>query len=229
MTVCVYGAGSIGCTLGGRLAAAGVPVALVGRPRIAAEVAEHGLVITDLAGGEWRAEPGAVPVLTEPGAPPGAGLVLVTVKSAATAGAGAELARTLASDAVVISFQNGLDNVDVLRAALPGRTVLAGMVPFNVVHRGDGRFHIATSGGLEVQADPALGPYREGFRRAGLELREHRDLRPVQWAKLLLNLNNAINALSGLPLQAELSDRRFRRCPAQQPHRTRCSPGSPVP
>ncbi|NYE71314.1 2-dehydropantoate 2-reductase N-terminal domain-containing protein [Microlunatus parietis] len=60
----------------------------------------------------------------------------MTVKSVATRDVAAELARPLAPDAVVISFQNGLGNVDLLRAALPGRTVLAGMVPFNVVHRG---------------------------------------------------------------------------------------------
>jgi 2-dehydropantoate 2-reductase len=34
----------------------------------------------------------------------------------------------------------------------------------------------------------------------------------VQWSKLVLNLNNAINALSGKPLAEELSDRDFRRC-----------------
>jgi len=34
----------------------------------------------------------------------------------------------------------------------------------------------------------------------------------VQWSKLVLNLNNAINALSGLPLAAELARRQFRRC-----------------
>ena len=34
----------------------------------------------------------------------------------------------------------------------------------------------------------------------------------VQWAKLVMNLNNAINALSGLPLAAELAQRAFRRC-----------------
>ncbi|GAB3753746.1 hypothetical protein GCM10028864_32750 [Microlunatus parietis] len=45
-----------------------------------------------------------------------------------------------------------------------------------------------------MPADPALGPYREGVRRAALQVREHPDLRPVQWAKLLLNPNNAINA-----------------------------------
>src|SRR6185369_10175275 len=37
---------------------------------------------------------------------------------------------------------------------------------------------------------------------------------PVQWAKLVLNLNNAVNALSNLPLQAQLSERAFRRCTA---------------
>ena len=34
----------------------------------------------------------------------------------------------------------------------------------------------------------------------------------VQWGKLLLNLNNAINGLSGLPLREELSQRAYRQC-----------------
>ena len=34
-SVCVFGAGAIGCYLGGRLAAAGTPVTFVGRARIA--------------------------------------------------------------------------------------------------------------------------------------------------------------------------------------------------
>jgi 2-dehydropantoate 2-reductase len=33
----------------------------------------------------------------------------------------------------------------------------------------------------------------------------------VQWSKLVLNLNNAINALSGLPLAEELAQKPFRR------------------
>jgi 2-dehydropantoate 2-reductase len=33
----------------------------------------------------------------------------------------------------------------------------------------------------------------------------------VQWGKLLLNLNNPVNALSGLPLRAQLLDRDCRR------------------
>jgi 2-dehydropantoate 2-reductase len=39
----------------------------------------------------------------------------------------------------------------------------------------------------------------------------HDDMRGVQWGKLLVNLNNSINALSGLPLAEQLADRRYRR------------------
>lgn len=50
------------------------------------------------------------------------------------------------------------------------------------------------------------------FERAGLRLKLHADLKPVLWGKLLLNLNNPVNALSGLPLRAQLLDAGYRRC-----------------
>src|SRR5262249_34342590 len=50
MNVGVMGAGAIGCYLGGRLLASGVPAVLVGRASVAAEVAEHGLRLTDYRG-----------------------------------------------------------------------------------------------------------------------------------------------------------------------------------
>lgn len=109
-------------------------------------------------------------------------------------------------------LQNGVRNGDVLRAGLPEQVVVPGMVPFNVVNRGGGVFHQGTEGALDVQRDGALAPYAEWFERAGLPLTQHDELLPVQWAKLLLNLNNPINALSNLPLRDELSQRAYRRC-----------------
>ena len=61
---------------------------------------------------------------------------------------------------------------------------------------------------------PALTPFAGAFARAGLPLALHRDMRAVQWAKLLLNLNNAVNALANLPLRDELAQRAYRRCVA---------------
>jgi 2-dehydropantoate 2-reductase len=134
------------------------------------------------------------------------------VKSAATPTAAGELAGVLKPGAIVVSFQNGIRNGDVLRERLPDQVVLSGMVPFNVLNRGGGSFHQGTEGALEIQEHAALTPYVEAFATAGLPLTQHADILPVQWAKLLLNLNNPINALSDLPLRDELSQRAFRRC-----------------
>jgi 2-dehydropantoate 2-reductase len=138
--------------------------------------------------------------------------VLVAFKAAGPDPAGRERAPLLNPDAVVVSFQNGLHNAEVLRARLPGRTVLTGMVEFNVVNRGAGRFHHGSEGGLAVEDHAALAPFLPAFAAAGLPLARHQDMRGVLWSKLLLNLNNAINALSGVPLKEELAQRAFRRC-----------------
>ncbi len=211
-TICIYGAGSIGCYLGGRLAAAGAEVCFIGRSSIGTELQAHGLTMTHYDGRDWHVPPSAIAFSTGPGAAASAELILVTVKSGATAQAATELAGTSRPDAVVISFQNGIGNADTLRAALPGRIVLAGMVPFNIVKRAPGAFHQASEGEPELEESSALASLLADFDRAGFAPNRHHEMLPVQWAKLLLNLNNAVNALSGLPLQQELAQRDYRRC-----------------
>lgn len=205
--IAVFGAGAIGCWVGGRLAGGGADVTLIGRARVMSELAD-GVRTTDLDGREVTAR---VRTATEARAAAGAAVVLVTVKSAQTAEAGGALAQVLPDDAVVISLQNGVRNADILRASLPGRRVLAAMVPFNVIRRGPGEYHRASGGVLRIDDDPAAGPLRAACKAAALALEPRTDMAAVQWAKLVMNLNNAINALSGLPLATELGQRPFRR------------------
>lgn len=208
--ICIVGAGSIGCYVGGRLAAAGAEVTFVGRPRIADELKAHGLRVTDYRGADLR-----VPrfgFATQMSAAAGADLVLVTVKSAATREVATELAAVVGPDAVVVSLQNGVHNAEVLDEALGAGRAIAGMVPFNVVQRGGGVFHQGSEGELEAARDPRLAAYQAVFAAAGLPLTQHDDMQAVLWAKLLLNLNNPINALSGLPLKEELGQRDYRVC-----------------
>ena len=47
-------------------------------------------------------------------------------------------------------------------------------------------------------------------------MHEHGDIAAVQWGKLLINLNNALNALSGLPLRTQIGDRGWRKLMAAQ-------------
>ncbi len=209
--IAVVGAGSVGCYIGGRLGTQ-ARVWLIGRERVRAMVAANGLVLTDLEGGHLARAAQEIDFVTSLDAARGARLVLVTVKSADTAEVARQLAPILRDDALVISFQNGLRNADALREQLPGHVVLAGMVPFNVFHRGLGRLHRASEGGLMVQRHPALEAWLDTFAAAGLPVEPREDMPAVQVAKLLLNLNNAINALSNLPLREELDIRDYRRC-----------------
>jgi 2-dehydropantoate 2-reductase len=114
--ICIYGAGSIGCYVGGRLAATGSHVTFVGRAKLARELETHGLHLTDWEGAALAVSPDALHFATTPAAAAEADLVLVTVKSAGTADAGRELAGVVRPDALVVSFQNGLHNAEELRA-----------------------------------------------------------------------------------------------------------------
>lgn len=209
--IAVFGAGAVGGFVGGALAAGGAPVVMIGRAATAQAMAREGVRISDYRGRDDRVPPARVSVATEASAVAGCGLVLVCVKSRHTAEAGQLLAPWLSPSTVVISLQNGVHNTEVLREALPGVAVLAGMVGFNVVVLPGGRYHQATEGELQVHDHAALAPWLPAFDHAGLALHRHADLRGVQWAKLMLNLNNAVNALSGLPLRAQLAQRGYRR------------------
>jgi 2-dehydropantoate 2-reductase len=209
--IAIVGAGSVGCYLGGRLNAY-ARITFVARPRIAAAIAAHGLTLSDLRGYREHIEPAALDVATDILAAAAADLVLVTVKSGATEAVAAELASVLTRPTLIISFQNGLHNAQRLHERLSQHRVLAGMVPFNVLQQPPASFHQGSSGEIMVQSDAGLAPFLAAFKSAGLELQQRDDMAAVQNAKLLLNLNNAINALSDLPLREELSQRAWRRC-----------------
>jgi 2-dehydropantoate 2-reductase len=210
----VAGAGSIGCFVGGMLAAAGRDVALLARPRVIAEIEANRLRLTSFEGFDRRIAAGELTLSEDPAIFRDASVVLVTVKSADTAEIADAIAQHAPAEAVIVSLQNGVGNVAVLRERLPGRQVLAGMVPFNVIAMGQGRFHRATSGDIVIEHDHA--GTAEQLSAPGLKMRPSADIAGVQWGKLLVNLNNALNALADLPLRRQLAQRAWRRLFADQ-------------
>jgi len=213
-TIGIAGAGSIGCFVGGMLAAGGRRVALLGRPRLIAEIEAGGLRLTSFEGFDQTIPRDRFALSENPAVFADAGIVLVTVKSADTAGMADIIARHAPPDVVVVSLQNGVGNAAVLRDRLPGRRVLGGMVPFNVIALGNGRFHRATSGDIVIAQDE--GRLAEKLSVAGLTIRPTDNIDGVQWGKLVLNLNNALNALADLPLRRQLAQRPWRRLFADQ-------------
>jgi 2-dehydropantoate 2-reductase len=213
-TIGIAGAGSIGCFVGGMCAAASRKVALLARPRVIQEIEQNGLRLTSFEGLDRTIAADRLTLSDDPALFGDADLVLVTVKSADTVGIADMIAQHAPPDAVIVSLQNGVGNVAVLRARLPGRRVLAGMVPFNVVAPSEGRFHRATSGDIVIEQDDARTADRLSV--PGLAIRATDNIDGVQWGKLLVNLNNALNALAGVPLRQQLAQRPWRQLFADQ-------------
>jgi 2-dehydropantoate 2-reductase len=210
----IAGAGSIGCFVGGMLAAGGKRVTLLARPRVIGEIEQSGLRLTSFDGGALRLAANKLALSENPSAFADAAVVLVTVKSADTAGMAEIIAAHAPGDAVIVSLQNGVSNLALLREKLPGRRVLGGMVPYNVIALGEGRFHRATSGDIVIEQDDA--GTAKGLSVPGLKMRATKNIEGVQWGKLLLNLNNALNALADLPLRRQIAQRGWRQLFADQ-------------
>jgi 2-dehydropantoate 2-reductase len=224
MNIIVLGAGAIGCYVGGRLAAAGERVTLVGRPRTTEPLALGGLTVTDLQGYKAHVEADlssqtlsiasslqlAWANLASSDGANNATVVLLCVKGGATAAASQEIADCCPAGTVVVSLQNGVDNVARIQNAAPQMTALAGMVPYNVVMKTATHVHRATMGQIYIEQSDVTAELVAKFNAAGLKSVLSADMRSVQWGKLLLNVNNPVNALSDLPLREQLLTRDFR-------------------
>jgi 2-dehydropantoate 2-reductase len=115
MRFLVLGAGAIGGYYGGRLIEAGADVTFLVRPRRAAQLAEHGLVIASAAG-DIRA-----PVKTVTAATAGFDIVLLTCKSYDLDGALAAIAPAIGDDSAVLPFLNGMAHLDAIAARFGAR------------------------------------------------------------------------------------------------------------
>ncbi len=210
--ISIFGAGSIGCYLGGCLIAIDYDAVLIGRERIQLQLEEHGLLVTDWKGRHQKLLPQNISFSTNTEALRDADYIFLTVKSGDTEAAATSILEFAKSDAVIISFQNGIQNVRILRALLPGHRVVKGMVPFNVLGNGLGQFHCGTEGDLAIEAaEDELLPLLAALKKAELPVILHNDISGVQWGKLIMNLNNSVNALSGVPLLDQLNNLEYRK------------------
>jgi len=218
MNFIVVGSGAIGSYVGGRLAAAGEAVSLVARPYQLEALSDKALRITDLDGFAADVPNERLHLATDfaivykrlNAEEKTSTVILLCVKGGATTQAANEIAASVADGTVVVSLQNGVENVARIKAAAPRVQALAGMVPYNVVMKTDNHVHRATAGKLQIEVSAKSNDIAARFNAAGIRVSVTQDMKSVQWGKLLLNLNNPINALSNVPLIDELLDRNFR-------------------
>ena len=198
--IAVVGAGAVGCYYGSMLARAGAPVTLIGRPVHVQAVERDGLLLETLRFTERL----RLTASTEMAAARGAELLLFCVKSTDTDAAARELAPHLASDAVLLSMQNGVDNLERLRPHVRGPAFAAAVYvaaamagPGHVRHTGRGDLVIGALPPDDPQAArPALERVAAWLQRSGIPCVVSDNVEGELWAKLLINC--AYNAISAL-------------------------------
>jgi len=213
LKVAILGAGSIGCYVGGQLTSAGIDVVLIGRERMRGAIQTHGLTLSHFSRPTRHIAATDLAFSLTPEGLSGADIILVCVKSHDTETTAKAIAQYGRADALIISLQNGMTNADVLRARLPKNPILGAVVPFNVTSKSPGHFHCGSEGDLIIEdnASITLLALQAAFMEAGQKCRLVEDIKSVQWGKLLVNLNNALNALSGITLYQGLMQKKFRR------------------
>src|SRR5215471_17412059 len=119
--VAIVGAGAVGCYFGGMLARAGVPVTLIGRNPHVEAIQLNGVFIERNDFQEFV----RVNARTEASAVSEATIVLLSVKTIDTETAATAISPHLQKGAVLVSFQNGVDNAERIRKATGVRAMPA--------------------------------------------------------------------------------------------------------
>jgi 2-dehydropantoate 2-reductase len=194
--IAVLGAGAVGCYFGGMLARAGAPVTLIGRPYNVNALVSEGLWLETLHFSE-RVQ---VSASTEPSAARDAAVVLMPVKTLDTEEAARALAPHLAPGAIVLSLQNGVDNVERIRAAtgidaFPTVVYVAAAMtgPGCVRHTGRGDLIVGDPRGTRRSDAATMAAL---FARASVPCVVSDNIGAELWIKMAMNC--AFNAVSAL-------------------------------
>lgn len=198
--VAVVGAGAVGGYFGGMLARAGAHVTLIGRPAHVDVWTRDGLLLDSIHFQQ------RIPVAasTEVAASRDADLVLFSVKSLDTEETARQLAHYRRSDALIVSLQNGVDNVERMRAAA-GLDPIAAVVyvassvpaPGRVKHSGRGDLLVGDLPGRSRPPREAdIARVSAWFEAAGVPCGVSLDIEADLWIKLITNV--ALNAISAV-------------------------------
>jgi len=205
--ILVAGAGALGSVIGGLLAVAGRDVTLLGR-RPHLDAARAGGLVVDGLFGTHRVLRGLIYASEPQELADRYATVFLTVKAYDTATMAAAVARHLDPDGFLVSFQNGLGNVEAAGRAVGPARVLGARVIFGaeLVAPGHARVTVYADPVLIGSPDPSDGRrtaaaagWATTLAAAGVPAEPTDEILAALWAKVLYNAAlNPLGALLGL-------------------------------
>ncbi len=211
MRILIYGAGAIGCLIGGLLARAN-QVGLYSRDQAHMdEIARNGLRISGIIKTHTRPIVVGSPIeFLDPD------LILLPIKSYDTLNAANELAN-LPLDCPIISLQNGVGNVEMLQIALGRNRVIGGMTSMGSILKAPGKVEHNGYGDLvfgypDGGRTPLLDRFITALEASKLPAEVTDNINGHLWLKAAANCSiNPLSALTGrtngqIPKSAELRE-----------------------
>lgn len=194
------GAGAVGATLGGLLALrAGADVALVARGAHLEALRARGLRLEGVGEPSTLRLRAAARLEEAPD-------VLILATKLHDLDAAAAAAAPVAGEATVPTVQNGLQAEAIASRRFGAERVVGAAVALDALHLEPGRVRAGSIGGLVLgRPGGAAGPRAEGLAAllasAGIPARTTANFAGARWMKLLVNLNNALPAVTGMSVQ----------------------------
>lgn len=213
----IFGAGLIGCFLGGVMTANKLNVSLVCRSHIKKKLSK-GLLLTDYQ--QHRSDISKIEIIDagklndRDNQPEHCDFLWLTVKCTGVAQAAEDISPFVGQNTVIFCCQNGLGSDQQIKHRYPDNLVLRVMVPFNVAEPEAGHLHRGSEGVLTIENatdKPSLVPFVVAQINHPLMPSSATDeMQAMLWAKLQLNLGNSINALADIPVKQMLEQRPYR-------------------
>ena len=201
MRILIYGAGAIGCYIGGRMANIGHTVTLILRQTAAELINSDGLILHE--GKErLRTQPAAVTSLRQ-ALLDGAeyDVVFLCMKSYDIDKTMDEIAAFYPNIPLMITMQNGVGTEEKLIEEYGAERVIAGTITTPISVAGSNSYTIERSDrgiGLSptLRKGQDVRPWVKLLKQAGIKTMQEKDYRSLKWSKMILNLlGNSTSAI----------------------------------
>jgi len=217
MQVAILGTGATGSFLGGLLQRAGVPVVYLARDRWKNDVTKSGrLRLTDYQGLDIDVHPN---LTSEQNRSNRIDVLFVMVKGHQLASTIEQIREVTSPDSIIYFMQNGIGAVESVLPELQDRQCYRGITLFNVLTLPNAHYHKSTQGDFYLAstsvAEVLAHRLDDHSSQLNTSIKPVDDIQAVINGKLLLNLNNALNAIVDQPIKQELLDARWRKVLAE--------------
>jgi 2-dehydropantoate 2-reductase len=207
MKFAVIGLGAIGSIIGGLLTKSGEDVVLIGKKNQVETISKKGIRIDGLNGSIVVKDVHASTDLSLLG---DVDVVIICVKSQDTQNLANDLKKYVNKSALLISLQNGIRNLKILRDTI-GNKAVSGAILFNAFYTRPGEVELTIKGGLLLEAVDSsydkVNRLVNSLKKEGLELEIVDDIEGYAWSKLIVNLQNALTALTGQTIRESIVDK----------------------